>query len=373
MKNEKAIRALGILTVVAVLCSIFTGCGVMTPSENTEAEQQTHTEASALSYVSLRINPEIEFVVDEDGEVVSANAVNEDGEVVLSDTEFVGMDVADAAETFTDQALELGYIDVEATDTTVYADVVGDDDEVSAEISKKLEKQINSYFENNGIFGRVSAETLEEYAEQAKEWGISKGHAKMVIRLLDLYPEMTAEEALALKPGERMKLIKAATKGEDRISVNQKKEMKTAVEALKEEYAHVFALREEIAAIEEQLKNKELGDEERAVLEATLSEKQEAYEAGYAEYKEKLRALKDECKEQSKREKSEMKERADKKRSENKERLEKHKKSFCENKESKKQEIIDWREEKRSQKEQEKDNQQNQNDKPGKNNKTEAK
>ena len=106
-------------------------------------------DSAGVTYITMRINPEIELVADDDMQIVATNAINEDGEIVLSQLELVGMDADDAAEAFTEKATELGYIDVESEENTVYIDVVSDDEEDNEDIKEDLSDKIKNYFENN--------------------------------------------------------------------------------------------------------------------------------------------------------------------------------------------------------------------------------
>ena len=147
-------KLISILLVVALACIGLASCGSDTePTETTDA-----------TYVSLRINPEIEMIADENGIVTYANAVNDDGEVVLSTVELEGLTIEEAGVLFTDTAVELGYIDPEGEEATVYMDVQGIDGSEDTEAKERLTKNIGEYFNNKGINGRVSEETLSKYA-----------------------------------------------------------------------------------------------------------------------------------------------------------------------------------------------------------------
>lgn len=361
MKNmSKKITLIATLLLVAMLGSILCGCNrpLIDPDQN--------NTTAGLSYVTLRINPEIELVVDEAGQVVGTNAINEDGEVVLSQQDFVNMSVDAAAAAFTNVAVELGYIDINTEDATVYTDIQGANSELCAQFEAKMKDAINNYFNNNGIYGKVSPETLDKYAEEATEWGVSKGQAKMILRVLDLCPEMTAEELLELEPAELMDMIREAGQESERVSPCKKDDFKAAVAALKEEYASTFALKEEIEEIEDRLEEAEeaaetdddddddddddeteyapLTEEEKAQLEADLAAKKEQFKTEYAAFKEALKALKDEYKAATKAEHEDRKNEAEQKREECAGKIEEHKHQFHGDKDNIMNDIKNWRE-----------------------------
>lgn len=245
----KLVKIISLIMVAAIGFVGFASCG-----------GQEGSKTGALTYVSLRINPEIELVADEDGNVVAANAINEDGEVVLADLVLVGKTVAEAGESFTDKAVELGYLDLDSEGATVYTNVESTDADAAEKVKAGLADRINRYFDNNGIYGRVSAETLDAYAGQAAEWNVSAGHAKMILRVLDISPEMTAEEVLAMSVSERIEYMKNNA-GQNGISAELREAHKAEVAALKEEYSELFSLKKEIDALKERLGTEELTDE----------------------------------------------------------------------------------------------------------------
>ena len=109
----KKIKVLLFVTLAALLAtSTLVSCDVSRASAGKTQIRNEPVNQLAATYVSMRINPEIEVIANEEGEVISANAVNEDGEVVLSDLNLTGMTVDEAGEAFADKSTELGYIDV---------------------------------------------------------------------------------------------------------------------------------------------------------------------------------------------------------------------------------------------------------------------
>ncbi|MBQ9714515.1 MAG: hypothetical protein IJV83_04250 [Clostridia bacterium] len=270
------------LMAVAIGCSMFAAC-----SKDDEAQSE------AANYVSLRINPEIELLMDDGGTVITANAINDDGEVVLSMVELEGMSVESASVTFTETAEELGYFDPEGENDTVY---VGTD---NAELEEKVNKNIRDYFTNKGINGKVSQDTLDKYADKAAEWGISKGHTKIVMRVLDAYPEFTDEEILELKVKDWLNMLKVDKK-DDKIAAGLKSEYSAAIKALRSEYAELFTLRAELEDLLAQLDEMDAKTEEAKALKTLISQQEDALKPLQKAFDEALAAIKAEYKEQSK-------------------------------------------------------------------------
>ena len=299
MKIKKLLSA---ILVSAMACTALASCTALT--EKSAAN-------GALTYIGLRINPEIEMVTDETGVVVSANAVNNDGEVVLSEVELEGKTAEEAVVEFTETAVDLGYMDVEAGKDTVYVDVNSENAEITEKVEKSLSDKLMKFFEKKGIAGKVSKEVLDTYLAAAEEWNVTPGHAKMIARILAANPELTYDELLNLTVKDLLELLKTNIKNKD-IAADLKDNYKDAVKALKDEYKEMFKLREEIEDIEDDLDDEDdLTAEEKAALEAELAEKKAALEALEKEYNEKLDAIKAEFKASSEQAREEHKKEAE--------------------------------------------------------------
>lgn len=297
----------------------------------------------AATYVSLRINPEIELIANEDDVVIAVNAINEDGEVVLSVSDFIGDTVEEASEEFVDAAVELGYIDVDSEDSTVYVHVDGDSEKAIEDVENKINKKVHDYFDNRGIFGKVMKENMEEYLAKAEELGISVGHVKMIERILELYPELTEEELLDMKVKELMELLKSDSK-KNGLKASLREEYKAKVEELKTQYSEMFAMLDELRELEKQLEEVPLTDAQKAIIESRIIEIKSACDIMKETFDEAVKALKDSYKEQIEDAMLEFKNKAKQKKLEHASKLEKHLNHFKKNKEEIKNKIKSWRE-----------------------------
>ena len=298
MKHFTKFASLAIVAVMAL--GVLAACDFSAPVS-------PNATATGMTYISMRINPEIEMVADENGTVVAVNPVNEDGEVVLTDTELVGMSVEDAGTAFTEAATELGYIDTQSEDNTVYVDVLGENEEIEQQMEAKLSEKITHFFPNKGIGGKVSPETLEKYADKVDEWGVSAGHAKTILRVLELYPEMTEQEVLALSVPERLALIKDYAKNSG-LTVKLQKQLKADKEALREQYAEMFALEQQIKDLEKQLQSKDLTEEQKAELHAQYEQAKQRCDELHTAYREAITTLKNAHKQELQAQKEQAKE-----------------------------------------------------------------
>ena len=326
-----------IYKILSVLLCLVLLLGTLSACNNSET-----ASADELSYVSMRINPEIELVVDAENKVVAVNAINEDGETVLTEITLVGLTVEEAGEAFTAMATELGFLDVDATEAHVYILVDGEDQEQVKDIEEKVTKKINDFFDKKGIFGKVSPEELTELEALATEWNVSVKDAKMISRILELYPEMTVEEILELDIKERISLIKDDHKNNG-LPAHLRDEYKVAVDALKEEYAELFDLAKELKELKIALKNPELTEEEVATLQAEYDAKKEQFDTLKQAFTSALEQLKTEKKEKLEEVKTEIKETAKSRRDEFANKIKEHDERFQLNKENIENQIKNWR------------------------------
>lgn len=192
MKTFKKILVLTIVVAMLITSISLIGC--------TKQADETY------NYVSLKINPEVDFVVDSNGKVVSTYCLNEDAEVLLSDVSLNGKTIEEATETVVNMATEAGYIDVDTDGKDVEVGVIDEEGNENTEMYEKIEKNINSYFENNGIFGKVTKTTLDTYAQQAVDLGYSVGHVKLMMLAIDRSGK-TLDEIKDMKINEIVKLI----------------------------------------------------------------------------------------------------------------------------------------------------------------------
>lgn len=193
-----------------VVVLILTAAIVLTLGASLAACNDTGS-GDGYSYVSLKINSQVEFVVDGNGKVVTAYAANEDAAVLLEGTDFEGKTIEDAAQQVVDMATEAGYIDVDTAGEEVDVSAVDDEGNEDTEIYGSVEKTLNDYFVNNGIFGRVSKDTLDAYLDEAEASGLSVGHIKIIMLACDVSGKTF--DALKDKPVSELRKIINAEKG----------------------------------------------------------------------------------------------------------------------------------------------------------------
>jgi len=238
------------------------------------------TEVSANdTYVTLDINPSIELIVNRRDKVIYANALNEDGEVLLAELDLIGMDVEDAIDLIIETATNLGYIDPDAEETYVSVTAISKDTAIGDQVREQIKEHINNAFARRYMMGKAQDKAFTpEFIAEAESYGVTPGFLFMVKSALIADDELLLEDALLLTPEELQSIIKTA-----------KQEMREVSQALKEEF---FAAREvlfaeylpQIQALEAAI---ELGEGDIEALTAEL-------EALKVEFREALDALRTE-------------------------------------------------------------------------------
>ncbi len=271
--KKKTITIIALVAIIA-LTAAFAAC------------ENFNTQNDAF-YVRVAINPEVEFAVGENNIVEAVYAANEDAEILLSDTDLTGMDIEDAVEKLVQMAAESGYIDEDSEDNTVEIEVIGEKN--CEKLENGLVNRINRYFNNNGIFGNVSLSTLEQYAVRAAELGLPLGKTKMILKALDLNPDLSIDELKDMEMKELVALFRAqAGKGLDSTARAQ---FGAAQQALRSEYSNIDALQEEIDTLKALLLSDDTASELKAEIAAQLAQKEEEKAALMVQYKAQQQSL----------------------------------------------------------------------------------
>ncbi|NLK17172.1 MAG: hypothetical protein GX304_01370 [Clostridiales bacterium] len=286
------------------------------------------------SYVTLSINPSVDLVVDGKGVVECAISGNEDAEMLLVDENLSGLTFEEAAQKFAELATEAGYIDVDSVSNEFIIEVIAEKENSAQSIAEKIRRKINSFFENNGIFGSARVETFDKYLENAAQLSIdipniALGKLKAILTALEQNPELDLEELVGMSVGDLIRIIRdMAVKGV--ISPSLKEEFKQAVEELKEsEFAELLTLWSEIKALREQIEAMEDGEEKEA-LKAQLEEKLEQYQTLKQQFIERVKQLREQFKERWQQAKEELKERKQNRIDQYKQKFEEHKENVRE-------------------------------------------
>jgi DNA repair exonuclease SbcCD ATPase subunit len=170
-----------------------------------------------MAYVSVDINPSVQFITDSDNIVTSVTASNEDGEVILLNEEdnLIGSNIEEATERIIELSIEHGYIDPDALETdpnaiTVTTMFENANERIQERMQLRLKNNLDNYFKNNGIFAVVTDQDPQEIKTQADDLGVSPGNLRIMKSVQAVYPDFTTEQALNASIQELMQMLRDA-------------------------------------------------------------------------------------------------------------------------------------------------------------------
>lgn len=201
--------------------------------------------------VGLDVNPSVEFCINGQNKVVTANALNEDAVEILEDMNLKGVDMNVAVNATIGSMVQKGYLD--EIKNTVLVTVDNEDSDKAEEIKAELTADIKGILEQNNIEGKIIDVALtktDRLKQLAQQYDISIGKAAYLLELVDEYPEFTMEELAGLTMDEiTEKVVQAEITREE--AEKKEEEEKMTEEDRKE--AKEDAL-EELKEIEEEVK-----------------------------------------------------------------------------------------------------------------------
>ena len=220
----------------ALLCMMMLLATASLASCNNEQEPATPEEGT-VTRMTVDINPSVEFMVDDQGLVVSATALNDDGSILIAGEAFVGKTPEEAIEMVVTLATETGYL--------VKGNATAEQNEVKISISGDSEyaKQLTE---------KVHATATEVLAALDVEAAVAKAEAMSLdaLRSTALATGLYTEQELAAMDEKQLYAVLAQSRVETALLLTE--DMREAYFAAKETRIS-FAEREETARIIEEM------------------------------------------------------------------------------------------------------------------------
>jgi hypothetical protein len=140
--------------------------------------------ATPASYLSVDINPtSVELGINPFGRVVSAEALNKDGEDVLSGIDVKGTNVKKAVKTIVDAATDKGYLEDDGS-SVVLITAADDDKEKADKLTRDAKEGTEDALAENETSAEVSQAAISEARRDAAiEAGISPGKTNLIQKL----------------------------------------------------------------------------------------------------------------------------------------------------------------------------------------------
>lgn len=138
------------------------------------------------TYVSMDVNPSIEYKVNMYKRVVSVKGVNEDGTQVVEKISWASLrnkSIDEAIRLTVNEVADEGYLDSE--DSGIVIATSSNDIDKAAVLAAALEKMANEACESNDCTATVVAESVEkERVQEARELGVTPGKLNLVQKLI---------------------------------------------------------------------------------------------------------------------------------------------------------------------------------------------
>lgn len=135
-------------------------------------------------YVSMDVNPSVEYSANMFDRILEAKAANDDGERILSDLHLNNMTIENAVKVTLEQMIADGFI-TDDPYNKVMITTSNKKQGKAEQLAAKLQLEIRTYFDSRkDVAAEVEAEAVgPEKVREAKELGVTAGKLKMVEKL----------------------------------------------------------------------------------------------------------------------------------------------------------------------------------------------
>lgn len=166
---------------------------------------QKDTSDEVYTFLSIEINPKIDFILNQEDVVTHVNFRNEDAKIAFSNEAWIGKDLDTLLETIIDEAVNTGFINLTTTSNVIliHADKIGSDaedvqDNITAKIERYLKKQAI------GAVCLSQADYLDEIKTIEDTYDVDASKAKLMYAVHEMLETQSYEK---LKKMSKHKLI----------------------------------------------------------------------------------------------------------------------------------------------------------------------
>ena len=149
------------------------------------------------------MNPSISLTLNTREEVLSANALNEEAQVVLGDMDLKGTDLNVAVNAIIGSMFQNGYLS--DLQNSILVSVENADEQRSAQLQAEISNAISSSFGSSGVGASVLSQTVtetDELTQLAQTYGISVGKAALIQEVVAQDSTLTVESLAPLSINE---------------------------------------------------------------------------------------------------------------------------------------------------------------------------
>ncbi|MDD4212127.1 MAG: hypothetical protein PHY42_01865 [Bacilli bacterium] len=270
-------KSLLIVILMLILSIGLIGCS--------QSESQSFKVSDA--YITLDINPSIEIITDEEGLVAQVNALNEDAQVMLEGTNYVGQTVDVVVEALIELATELGYIEFNV-DNAILISATAENEEDVKDIEDKITEKVQKFVEERSIRVNLIKTQFEDKAEilaLAETLGISAGKVKLITYAMAFDETLTYENGATMSVRDLNRIV-IQSRNEAREFMGE--EVQSAYAELKQEQRLSF-IQGRVTLLNTAIQNADSALFTELLLETTATV--EAVKALYQQYYEALMAV----------------------------------------------------------------------------------
>ncbi len=190
-----------ILSVLTVVLSLLMTCLVGCDLTDTDVTNPGDKAVNAAAVFTIDVNPGVRVYVKSDDTVIEVEATNEDGESVVQEIVFEGVNYEAVVENIIDKMDEKGFL--EGDESSVLISVEKKEIEVSEKLNEKIEKAFEKHGKRASVIEQELLELNEDVekaiGEMAKKYNISEGKAHLIEKIREEFPELSEEELAELK------------------------------------------------------------------------------------------------------------------------------------------------------------------------------
>ena len=147
----------------------------------------------ATAVMECNVNPNIQFVLDQNNKVMQVNYLNQDAEAIFKEVNFNGKSADEAAQLFVKLCTEAGFIDVKTIGTKVEITLSSDNPENYTDLQEKITNKVDEYFDENGIIAGAVTKINTKLAEAVQKIGVKASELKnkTTKEIFNLYQEQS--------------------------------------------------------------------------------------------------------------------------------------------------------------------------------------
>lgn len=170
-----------------------------------------------LTVLTIDINPSLKLSLNYKDDIIKAEGLNADGEILLKEENFIGDDLEDAIEEIVELTLKKGYITEE--NNYILVNVEGKD------IKEKVVTLINNAFREENVDCNVIIQEINEDAKaNALKYGISESKASYIEEIIKENEDISFEELKDKSINEINKYIESKEEQKQEEQEEQKEE-----------------------------------------------------------------------------------------------------------------------------------------------------